>query len=328
VPDFSTILLLELTTLLICWLLASAWQRSFQISARRLFIGLSVACAAWCIGDLCEHSGALDPSNASRIAFLGMLSFGPLWLALGAQAADLGIAQRAAWLGWLLALPALAIYALLYDASLAHPYLSVAAGEPGAVLPLPLATAIYLWAQVAVGSGFFLVAALQPDASGRWWRRLSAALAGFVLVAVDVVSLFGGMQLQFQPTPIAAGVALWMLHIAIFSGGLLGALPTSRFELLDLIPLPILVADRYGAVVASNPAARARLGLDAHNALWRSIDTLLAESHDRPDVGTWPLIAAGREVAALVLIDPPAKPRDPDADAAPAGADPEAEVGP
>ena len=56
----STTLPLELTTLLVFWLCLSLWQRNFQVVARRLFIGLTLACAAWCLGDICYWSGLLD----------------------------------------------------------------------------------------------------------------------------------------------------------------------------------------------------------------------------------------------------------------------------
>ena len=302
VPGLSPILLLEPTILLVLWLFLIAWQRNFHARARRLFLGLTLACAVWCLGDICHHAALLDPSDANRISFIGVFAFPCLWLGLAVYTADLKLANRAPWLTLLLLAPCAAIYPLLFLDSWSQLTLSVDGEGTRSIGPVLWGAAVYAWTLIAIASGLFVVAALRSRGVIQWLLRLGVALTGFAALAVNVASLHFGIGAQLEPTPIALAVALLVLHFAIFAGGLLNTLPIAQLDLLSHMPIPIFVTDRHGAVIVANLAARARLGPRASRVLWRSVDEALAELADPSQLTISPILVEGREVAQIVLL--------------------------
>jgi hypothetical protein len=303
----STTLPLELTTLLVFWLCLSLWQRNFQAAARRLFIGLTLACAAWCLGDICYGSGLLDPLAANRIAFLGVLAIPALWLGLAAHAADIRVSHTRPWLTLVLMLPCAASYPLLYMGAWTQFVLRIEPDGAPVFGPVLWCVAVYSWALMGLGSALLFVAASHLRGPGQWPRRIGIVLAGILPLAADAAFLNLEASWKHDLGPVAMGAALLILHGAIFSGGLLSTLPTSQLNLVNHLPVPILIADRYGTVIDVNSEARGRIGLGVHRMLWRRIDEVLREIPGQLEPEVWPLVARGREIGQLVLLDPPAK---------------------
>jgi hypothetical protein len=305
--EMSSTLPLELTALLVFWLCVSVMQRNFQVIPRRLFVGLVLACGAWCVGDICLRSDLLPPLQANRVAFLGVFAFPPLWLGLAAHTADARRAKRFWWGPLALLAPCAAAYGLLYVQSLTHLVVDIAEDGSAAMGPVMWIAAFYLWTLTGLGGALFILGAVRMRGPGRQLRRAGVVLAGVLPLAADVAFASLNLSWKQDPTPIALGITLLLLHRAMFSGGMLGALPISQIELVTHLPVPLLITNRCGIVIEANPAARGRLGLADHRTLWRGVDEVLAEALDTPETETWPLVSGGREAAQLVLLDPPSK---------------------
>lgn len=303
----STTLPLELTTLLVFWLCLSLWQRNFQVEARRLFIGLTLACAVWCLGDICYWTKLLGPIEAHRIAFAGALAIPALWLGLAAQAADIRVARNHPWLTLVVMLPCAASYPLLYIDEWTHLFLRIDPGGNPVFGPVLWCVLAYSWTLMGLGSALFLVASAYLRGPGQWPRRVGIALAGILPLAADALFLNLEPSWKHDLGPVAMGAALLVLHGAIFSGGLLSTLPISQLNLVTHLPVPILIADRYGTVIDVNPEARARIGLAMDRALWHRIDDVLRQIPGHPEHEVWPLVARGREAGQIVLLEAPAK---------------------
>jgi PAS domain-containing protein len=302
-----TTLPLELTTLMVFWLCLSLWQRNFQVVARRLFIGLTLACAAWCLGDICYESGLLDARDANRISLLGAFATPALWLGLAAYTADVRAFRERPWLVPVLMLPCAAVYPMLFADAWVDWLLRVEADGSAAFGPVLWSVRVYSWALMGLGSALFLVAAIALSGPGQWPRRAGIGLAAVLPLAADIAFLSLAADWRYDLGPVALGAALLMLHGAIFSGGLLDTLPISQLNLVTHLPVPILVADRFGTVIDVNPEARAHIGLGVHRVLWRKIDDVLPEIPGQPEHEVWPLVIRGQESGQLVLLDPPAK---------------------
>jgi PAS domain-containing protein len=303
----SSTLPLELTTLLAFWLCLSVWQRNLQPAARRLFIALTLACIAWCVGDICYRSGLLSPMDANRISFLGMTAFAPLWFTLAAHAAGTRITRRAPWLPLALMAPCAAAYALLFIEPWAHLYFSFDADGNVVSGPVLWIAAFCSWTIGGLGCALFVAAAVRLQGTGQWPRRIGVVIAGLLPVVSDISVLAFDLPWTSDPTPIALAGALLILHRAMFTGGLLDVLPISQLDLVTHLPVPVLIADRHGTVIDANPPAHARLGLTVHRILSRPIDEVLADTADHPETEIWPIVANGREHAQIVLLDPQSK---------------------
>ena len=303
----STTLPLELTTLMVFWLCLSLWQRNFQVVARRLFIGLTLACAAWCLGDICYASGLLNVRDANRISLLGTLATPALWLGLAAYAADVRALRDRPWLVAALMLPCAAAYPLLYVDAWVDWLLRIEADGSAAFGPVLWAVTVYSWTLMGLGSALFVTAAIALRGPGQLPRCIGIALAAALPLAADVAFLSLEANWRHDLGPVALGAALLVLHGAIFSGGLLDTLPISQLNLVTHLPVPILIGDRYGTVIDVNPEARARTGLDVRRVLWRKVDDVLREIPGQPEHEIWPLVVRGHESGQLVLLDPPAK---------------------
>jgi hypothetical protein len=307
----STTLPLELTTLLVFWLCLSLWQRNFQVASRRLFIGLTLACAAWCLGNLCHWSGLLDGLDAGRIWFLGAVATPALWLGLAAHVADIRAFQTRPWLVLVLMLPCAASYPLLYIDAWTDSLLRIEPDGSPVFGPVLWCVAVYSWTLMGLGFALLLMAALYLRGPGQWPRRIGIVLAGILPLAANAASFNLESSWKHDLDPVALGAALLLLHGAIFSGGLLNTLPISQLNLVTHLPVPILIADRYGTVIDVNPEARARIGLAMDRMLWRRIDEVMCGIPGQSEPEVWPLVARGRETGQLVLLDTPGK-ADPD----------------
>jgi len=303
-------LALELTIVLALWLALSAWQRDEATPAGRTFLGLCLASALWCAGELVELRGLATGLGADRVAYVGILALPALWFALAAHAAELDLARRVPWLPLPLLAPQVLLYALLYAGPWGSIFLSNHADgspDPG---PLFWVTALYSWTLVVAGSALLIATALRGRRRSGG-RRLALGLASLLPIAGNVAHVGSGFAFPIDPTPLLLGVTLLALRSAVLSGGLLQALPISQHDLVGQLPVAVVLTDRHGTVIDVNPAAERRLGVSERAARGRALDSVLEEADPPPHVEVTPVVASGREVGQLALVDPPRKPGSP-----------------
>jgi PAS domain-containing protein len=300
-------LLLELVLLLAVWIALGVWQKDRVTPGRRTFIGLTMAIAVWCLGEILELRQLVGPIGRDRIQVLGILCLPPLWLAAAGRLAHLDLSRRVPWFPAVLIAPHLAIYSLLWTG--AWRSLFVIYGADGVVTPGPLwwVSWSYSLAIACAGSLVFVWAGATRRRPRHSWRLVMVGLTGLVPVAGNAAWIASGRSWPLDPSPLLLAVALVALRSAIFSGGLLQALPVSQHDLIEHLPFGLLLTDRHGTVIDVNPAAQARLGIVEARALGRDLDAVLASADAALRMESVPVRAGGREAGQLVLLDPPAK---------------------
>lgn len=299
-------LALELTILLALWLALSAWQRDEATPAGRIFLGLCLASAMWCAGEIVALRGLATGLAADRVAYLGILALPALWFGLAAHAADLDLAKRVPWLPLPLLAPQVPLYALLYAGPWGSVFMSNhvdGSPDPG---PLFWVSALYSWTLVFAGSALLVATALRGRRRSRG-LRLALGLASLLPIGGNVAHVASGFAFPIDPTPLLLAVTLLVLRSAVLSGGLLQALPISQHDLIGQLPLAVVLTDRHGTVLDVNPAAERRLGVNERAARGRALDSVLEEASPPPQVEVTPVVASGREVGQLALVDPSGK---------------------
>lgn len=292
---------IELTLLLVVWQCLSVWQRDPFTPGRRIFMGLALSCACWCLGLLVAREGALPATWSDRIGFLGVLTLPALWLGLALCSAN----PESSWrprIALALLAPQLALYALLWSDDWAALFTTTAAAGQPRPGPLFWANAAYSWILVGLGSALFLAGAVNAGRRSAALGRVAVAFASLVPLATNLVYVSSGMGGP-DPTPVPIGLALCVLRATLFSGGLLRALPLAQRDLIDELPVPVVLTDRNDAVLDVNAAAELRLGVALDLALGRNLYAVLAEVRPAPSVSRWPVMSGGREVARMVLVD-------------------------
>ena len=132
-------------------------------------------------------------------------------------------------------------------------------------------------------------------------------IAPLVPLAGNAAYVAHGMSWTVDPTPLLFIVSLLALRSAIFTGGLFQALPVSQHDLIEQLPLGVVLTDLAGVVVDVNPAAERRLGLSEASAVGRALDAILSEAPHDVNAEISPIFSNEREAGQLVLIDPPGK---------------------
>jgi PAS domain-containing protein len=298
---------LELTILLAFWLWLSAWQRERNTPGRNTFAALTVATIIWCLGAILEQQDQFPEVIADRIRYLGILSLPPLWLGLAAHATRLDLARRVPWFPLVLLAPLCIPYGLMFAGSWSVLFVRTVEGGTDQYGPVWWLTVTYSYALMATGCGLFLVEALRWRRPGQWIRRLCVGMAPMIPLTGNSIYIARGMIDPFDPTPLLFGVVLVALRNALYPGSLLQALPISQHDLIEQLPVGLILTDRSGVVIDLNPAAQKRLAVTESCAIGRNYDAVVSEADPdlRPDVT--PIFSHGREVGQLVLLDPPDK---------------------
>ena len=300
-------LLLELVVLLAAWIALGVWQRDRVTPGRRTFFGLNVAVGVWCLGEILELRGVVGPLGGDRIQVLGIMALPPLWLAAAARVGELDIARRVPWFPVVLIAPHAAIYSLLWAGVWSSLFVSY--GPDGADIPGPLwwVSWAYSLAIATTGSFVFVWA-------GLWRRRLPhgkwlalVGLMGLVPVLGNAAWIAAGRSWPMDPSPLLLAFTLLGLRSAIFSGGILQALPISQHDLIEHLPFGVMLTDRRGIVIDVNPVAQRRLGVTEAQAAGRNFESVLATADSALRFESVPVRSAGREAGQLVLLDPPRK---------------------
>jgi PAS domain-containing protein len=303
----SYLLLLEMTIVLGVWLCLAISQKDPGTPGRRTFILAILAWMAWCFGEFAGERGLLPQSTANLPLQLGALAFAPLWLGVAAQTARLEIARRIPWFPVPLLAPGVCVFAVLFSDTWRGLYLVI--GENGAEVHGPLwgIMVIYGFTLALIGSGILVAAAVRWHQPGEGARRLAIGIAPFITLPASALYFGGVWRSNIDPTPLLLGVTLFVLHRAIFAGGLLQALSLSQHALVQQFPLGVVLTDRGGVVVDVNPVAERRLGVSASEAVGRNFDAVIDTADADLRFEVTPVMSAGTEAGQIVLLDPPHK---------------------
>lgn len=318
---------LELTILLAFWLWLGVWQRARGTPGRETFAAVIAAAIVWCVGEILHHNEQAPEIVADRIRYLAILALPPLWLGLAAHATRLDLARRVPWFPVVLMVPLAAPYALMYSSDWNELFVLTVPGGPDRYGPLWPISIGYCYLLIGAASGLFLVAGLRTVSSGGWIRGLAMGLAPIVPAAANAVHVSRGLIEPYDPTPVLFGFALVALRSGIYHGSLLQALPVSQHDLIEQLPLGVVLTDRTGVVIDMNPAAELRLAVPEAIAIGRNLEAVLGHADDDVPVHATPIFSNGREVGQLVLIDPPFKEEPPESVEAGAAAFREAAAG-
>ena len=157
------------------------------------------------------------------------------------------------------------------------------------------------------GSLIFVWAGLTQRRLPHAKRLLLVGVMGLVPVLGNAGWIAAGRNWPIDPSPLLLAVALLGLRSAVFSGGILQALPVSQHDLIEHLPFGVLLTDRRGTVIDVNPAAERRLGISEAHALGRNLEAVMASADAALSIESVPVTSAGREAGHLVLLDPPRK---------------------
>jgi PAS domain-containing protein len=299
---------LELMILLTFWVCLGVWQKDHSMPGRWTFVGLCVAMILWCAGDLARVRELTDDFISDRLLYAGVLSVGPLWVGVAAQSTGLPLARRMPWFPLALWLPNLFLFGLLFAGPWSALYVQTRPGGSDIVGPLWWVGVFYGYVLVLAGCALFITSAIRWPTPGRLRRRFAVGVAPLVPLLGNASWVFQWVAWPTDPTPLLLSVTLFALGSALFSGGLFQALPITQHDLLEQLPIGVVLTDRSGVVIDVNPAAERRLGIAEATAVGRALDAILSEAREDVNAEISPVFSNGREAGQLVLIDPPAKP--------------------
>lgn len=294
-------LLLELNLLLALVGAALALMRSHAVPGRRTYAALAGAGAAWCAGELLAGRGLIDAWLGARLSLLGLVLVGPLWLGVAAQMARLPVARRLPWFPAALAVPGVLIFVLLFF----DPWSTVVMRGPREPGPLWWAYTAYAYGLVLLGCGVHVVCGIRRSDQSHRRSTLAIGLAGLVPLAVHAAYSWGGFGWAHDPTPITLTPVGVALASALFPGGLLDVRPIAQQDLIEHLPLGVVMADRSGAVFEVNPHAEMALAVSREEALGRALDAIVSDAPRSYRVEISEVHRASRVVARFAFLYPP-----------------------
>lgn len=301
---------LEITMLLVFWVFLGVWHREGAAPGRVTFGALCVSTLAWCLGELLAARGVVDEFVVDRVTYAGVLSLPPLWLGVAAHSTQLPLARRVPWFPLVLLSPNAVLYALLYAGGFGELFLATRPGELDGYGPLWWVATGYGYLLVLAGCSLFVRAALRNGDGRSLWARLLVGVAPLLPLVVNGAYIASGMSWPIEPTPLLFSVVVVALRVGLFSGSLLQTLPISQHDLIEQLPIGVVLTDRAGVVVDVNPAAERRLGVPEASAIGRTLDAILAEASEDVNAEVAPVFSNHREAGQIVLIDPPGKTPD------------------
>jgi PAS domain-containing protein len=302
-------LALELTIVFALWIALGASQQDPDRPGRYTFTALALAVLIWCAGELVEVRDLASAWTATRIKYLGIVTLPPFWLGFAAHVGRLDLARRVPWFSLVLALPGLMAWATMFS----EPWspLFVAPVVDGGVRHGPLwhVHVLYAWLLVAGGIAIHLITAVRDRHPGRK-IRLAIGVASLLPFAANVSYLEHWLPFSQDPTPFLLGVTMLCLRPLVFRGWLLDVIPIAQRDLIDHLPLGVVLCDPHGVVIDLNPAAARGLGLGRGEALGRTVDALVAAAPGGTQVDTSVVELHGRPAARFVLLEFPKASRD------------------
>ncbi len=293
---------LQFTFAVCLWTLLDLYRGRGARSQRAAFALLAASCAAWALGEMWLDAarGGGNILLARRLLYLGASILPSAWLLSAARAAGARWATRQPWRAGIGAVPMLLCYALLYVGP--DGYFTLRTARPAVHGPLFLGFAAIAWTQIAIGTAYFLQAAVRRHRGGK--ARIAAIVAGSTL------PLLGNLlHLLPQPptgdfTPVFLGLGGLLIRLSILDSGLASVLPMGRDDVLEQVPTGVLIADLDGTVIDSNRAARALLG--AERVEGEAIGSLLSRARGMPgrriEIETAPLRRAFGNLGRVALL--------------------------
>ncbi len=235
-------------------------------ATRRFTVGLGLAVAWWCGGQLvwAFTGDALWRRRVSQFQYLGITSAPVLWLLVAAA-----YTGRRAWhAGWRwaawFALPAVTVALVLTND--AH----LLVWQRFEALPERLKASVsygpWFYVHTAYSYGLVLLAsallAWRFAASPLYRAQMAVVLLGpAAIMAANLLHIAARSVLPIDPTPAGFAVGIGALAWALWRKGLFELLPLARGIALESLRDGLLVLDAHGRVVDANPAARRLLGL-------------------------------------------------------------------
>jgi PAS domain-containing protein len=295
--------ILEFTVVLAFWLTLGAWQQDRDQPGRECFSAMCVAVLLWCAGELLFERGSIDRWTSDRVKYLGIVTFPALWLGVAAHSGQLRVVQRLPWFPAALLTPELLIYSTLYMG----PWSALFLSPKGGFGPLWWVHCVYSYVLVFLAISICLVTALR-----RGWpwrrRRFVIGVASLIPVAGNVAHIAGGL-FEHDPTPALMGMLLLLMRQALFPGGLLDVVPIAQRDLIDHLPLGVVLSDLGGVVIDLNRAAGRGLAVSRPEALGRTLDAVLGHAPRGTRIDISPIELRGGTRARLAVLDfpPPAK---------------------
>jgi PAS domain-containing protein len=294
-------LLLELNLLLALIGAALALMRSHAVPGRRTYAALAGAGAAWCAGELLAGRGFVDTWLGARLSLAGLVLVGPLWLGVAAQMARLPVARRLPWFPAALAVPGILLFALLFF----DPWSAAVMQGPREPGPLWWSYTVYAYGLILIGCGIHVWSGVRRSDRAHRVSTVAIGVAGLVPLAVHASYSWIGIGWDYDPTPILLTPVGVALASALFPGGLLDVRPIAQQDLIDRLPLGVVMADRSGAVFEVNPHAEMALALSRDEVLGRALDAIVSNAPRGYRVEISEVQLANRLVARFAFLYPP-----------------------
>ena len=296
-------LALEMTILLAFWLCLGVLARHRRTPGRLTFAAVTVSVSLWCLGEMLHGGDGLPDTWVDRIRVAGAMTLPAFWVGLAAHATRTELARRVPWFPAILLLPLTVPYALLFVDGWSQLVLKSVPGGIDEFGPLLWVVMAYSYGLALAGCVLFVVDAWRARGAPRWYRQAACAVGALLPLAGNAFFVMRGFSDPVDPTPVLFGAGLVALRGALFSGSLLQALPISQHDLIEQLPIGVLLTDTRGAVIDMNPAAELHLGVDEASAVGRNLEAVLAETDAEVQADVAPIYAQGKEVGQLVLFD-------------------------
>ena len=305
VTELPYTLAVELSTVLMLWTGLSVWQRDRRAPGGRWFTALTGLLAFWGVGSLLASHFGVTPWTHAVVMYVGVISVAPLLVGVTAHAAAVPLVRRLPWFPLALCTPGLFCYTLLFLGAWGDLFLRFDAGGIHCG-PLFNAFAWYSYSLVGISIALLGVAAHRWPGEGLPMRIAMLSVAILIPAVGNMIYIYAGLDLAFDPTPVLMGLAAVPLRSAIFRGGLLDILPLEQRDLLNGLPVGLLVADDQRGVIQMNSAAEELLGVPRSHALGRSVDALLARAPARLEIRRSVLQLGRRHQVRCAILVPQA----------------------
>ncbi len=279
----------------------AALLRGSDVAGRRTYALLSLAAGVWCAGALLMDRDLVDAWVGMRLSMLGLVLVGPMWIGLAAHMAQSPVARRIPWFPLALALPGLLVWILLF----LEPWSAAVMTNVGRPGPLWWVITPYAYALIVAGSALHIGSGLRRHGP-RGYHAMAIGLAGLLPLAAHVGWTWFGFPDGRDPTPLLLTPVGLALASTLFPGGLFDVRPLAQRELIDHLPLGVVMADRAGTVFAINVHAEMALALPRAEAIGRALDAIVAEAPPSYRLEQSEVLLASQVVARFAFLHPPA----------------------
>jgi two-component system NtrC family sensor kinase len=265
-------------------LAALVLARRERASIHWVYLGLLVSISVWTGGVVWRHTQTSDEGvrHALDVIWLGVFSAPVLWFWLAALYTRSSLSQ-ARWLPLAsVALPAAGYLAWCTNDlhGLFASEVSDAAMRAGPrVFGGPFFWMVMTWTLAFAVAGVGLMLGHAWKLRGRERSRsIELAVAALAPLALAQVYLFRLLPVPYDLTPTGFCVTTLIFYGLLAREGIFEALPLARRDVIEDLPDGVIIADREGVVLDTNPAGRALLGAAGGPPVGRSLTAVLVAS--------------------------------------------------